>query len=138
MEEINEKDLKTDVLKRLIEFKEYTGMSLNSYAAGIGMTHATLHNQMVTQKRALSLDTVLATLDTYSELSAEWLLRDRGDMLVSKFADTPEGVALKYSERIESLMDTITLLNEAIKTKNATIDALQQELAQYKSKNKAQ
>lgn len=132
---MEEKDLKQEVLGRLVEFKEYTGMSLNAYACGIGMQHATLHNQF-TNKRALSLDTVLATLETYSELSAEWLLRDRGDMLVSKFSDTPEGVALKYSERIESLMDTIQLLNDTIKQKNATIDALKEELAQYKSQIK--
>lgn len=127
-------DLKAAVVARLVEFKDYTGMSLNAFCGGIGMGHTTVFNQ-VNGNRALSLDTVLATLDAYSELSAEWLLRDRGDMLISKFAETPEGVALKYNERIESLMDTIQLLNDTIKNKNATIEALKEELAQYKSSN---
>ncbi len=98
------------------------------------MGHTTVFNQ-VNGNRALSLDTVLNTLNAFSELSTDWLLRGRGEMLISKFNDTPESIKLRYDERIESLLDTIKLLNETIKAKDSTIDALKEELAQYKSSN---
>ena len=60
-------------------FKEQTGLTLNAFAGGIGMKHATLHNQFH-GKRDLSLETVINTLANYGELSAEWLLRGRGSM----------------------------------------------------------
>ncbi len=130
-----QESLVPNVLERLIEFKDYTGMSVNSFVDGIGMEYVTVLNQL-NKKRGLSLDTVLNTLNAYPELSADWLLRDRGDMFVSKYADTPEGITRKYSERLESLVDTIQILNDTIKQKDATIDALKAELAQYKSQIK--
>ena len=131
----NENDPKNGVLKRLTEFREYTGMSMNTFVDGIGMEYVTVLNQF-NGKRGLSLDTVASTLSAFSELSAEWLLRTRGDMLISKFGDTPESIKLRYDERLESLLDTIKVLQDTINMKNATIDALQTELSQYKSKMK--
>ena len=121
------KSLVPDVLTRMEEFVEYTGMSMNAFVDGIGMEYVTVLNQF-NGKRKLSVETVLCTLDTYSELSADWLLRDRGDMIVSKFNDSPESIKLRYDERIESLLDTIKVLQDTINAKNATIDELTQEL----------
>lgn len=131
---MEEKDLKNEVFDRLVRFKDSSGMSLNAFSARIGMDQSTLHYQFH-GKRALSLDTILNTISAYNELSAEWLLRGHGDMIIS----APEPVAndvQKAEVRIEALIDTITLLQETIKTKNATIDALQSELTQYKNKSK--
>ncbi|MBP3712889.1 MAG: hypothetical protein J6I86_10555 [Bacteroidaceae bacterium] len=129
----NENDPKSEVLLRLSEFRESTGLSMNAFVDKIGMEYVTVLNQF-NGKRGLSLDTVASTLSAFSDLSAEWLLRDRGDMLISKYDDSPESIKLKYSERIESLLDTIKVLQDTINMKNATIDALQNEIAQQKSK----
>lgn len=131
----NENDPKSGVLQRLSEFREYSGMSVNAFVDSIGMEYVTVLNQL-NGKRGLSLDTVLNTLNAFSELSADWLLRDRGDMLISKFGDSLDSIKLKYSERLESLLDTINVLQDTINMKNATIDSLQAELAQYKNKSK--
>lgn len=131
---MEEKDLRNEVFDRLVRFKDSSGMSLNAFSARIGMDQSTLHYQFH-GKRALSLDTILNTISAYKELSAEWLLRGQGDMIIS----TPEpisNVEQKADARIEALIDTITLLQETIKTKNATIDALEAELARYKNKSK--
>lgn len=129
----NENDLKSGVLQRLAQFREHTGMSVNSFVDEIGMEYVTVLNQF-NGKRGLSLDTVLSTLTVFSDLSADWLLRDRGDMLISQDDGSPESIKLKYSERIEALLDTVKLLQDTIKQKSATIDALQSELNQYKNK----
>ena len=131
----NENDPKMGVLQRLTEFREHTGMSVNAFVDGIGMEYVTVLNQL-NGKRGLSLDTVLNTLNSYSELSSDWLLRNRGDMIVSKYGDSLDSIKLKYNERLESLLDTINVLQETINMKNATIDALQAELSQYKNRIK--
>ena len=128
------KDLKKEVFDRLVRFKDSSGMSLNAFSLRIGMDQSTLHYQFH-GRRALSLDTILNTISAYDELSAEWLLRGQGDMIISTSEPAANDVQ-KADVRIEALIDTITLLQETIKTKNATIDALQAELAQYKNKSK--
>ena len=123
------KELAQNVLSRIDEFREQKGLTLNAFARTIDMKHATLHNQFHA-KRDLSLDTVLNTISCYEELSTEWLLRGNGGMI----APNETTIELQYQERFEKLLDTIQILSETIKMKNATIDALQNELSQQKSK----
>lgn len=129
------KDFRQDVFNRLVEFKEQTGLTLNAFAGGIGMKHATLHNQFH-GKRDLSLETVINTLANYGELSAEWLLRGNGSMYLVDPSVTTDDAKQKNDARLDTLIDTIKLLQETIKSKNATIDALQAELSKYENKSK--
>lgn len=126
------KNEKKDVVNRFVGFREQLGMSLNAFCASIGMKQSTIFNQ-VNNFKSLSLETVLNTLSAYEELSAEWLLRGHGNMLLAQDEEPEEP---KADNRLEALIDTITLLQETIKMKNATIDALQAELSQYKRKAK--
>jgi len=132
---MEEKEARPDVLYRLMDFVKSTGMTTNAFISKIGMGSTTVFNQ-INGKRALSLDTVLNTLTNFDDLSAEWLLRGQGKMKISESMDNSENTSVQYKGRIEALIDTITLLQETIKTKNATIDALQAELTQYKHKAK--
>lgn len=132
---MEEKDAKNDVLNRFIEIREQSGLSLNAFCASIDMKQSTIFNQ-VNNFKSLSLETVLKTLAAYSDISAEWLLRGSGDMFLTKTEEEPKEEEPKTDTRLEALLDTITLLNETIKTKNATIDALQAELSQNKNKSK--
>ncbi len=126
------KNEKNDVLNRFVEFREQLGMSWNAFSSSIGMRQTTISNQIL-GLRSLSLDTILSTLSAYEELSAEWLLRGHGNMFLEAKEEPEEQ---KADNRLEALIDTITLLQETIKMKNATIDALQAELSQYKHKAK--
>ena len=129
------KEAKNEVLIRFVELREQSGMSWNAFSAGIGMRQATIFNQ-VNNLKSLSLDTILNTIEAYPDLSAEWLLRGQGEMFLTKTEEVPTEEEPKTDTRLEALLDTITLLNETIKTKNATIDALQAELSQHKRKAK--
>lgn len=124
------KDIKQEVLERLIEFKEYTGKSLNAFCASIGIAHTTVFGQ-VNGDRALSLDTVLKTIAAYDELSSDWLLRGRGEMIVANENVSNEN---KSDNRIEGLLETIQILSETIRVKSRTIDALNEEISQLKKK----
>lgn len=122
---------KDEILVRLNDFRDYCGMSKTTFAASIGMEQTTVNNQFL-GKRGLSLDLVMSTLNAFSELSAEWLLRDRGDMLISKYNETPQSLHLKYAERIEKLISTIETLQETIDLKNRAIEELRKELDELK------
>lgn len=133
---MEERNSKQDVITRLDEFRISSGMTLNAFSSCIGMEQSTLHYQFH-GKRALSLDTVLNTLTAYGSLSAEWLLRGTGNMHITEQAQEPEeDLHTNADNRLEALIDTIALLQETIKNKNATIDALQAELSRYKQKSK--
>ena len=81
--------------------------------------------------RALSLDTVLKTIAAYDELSSDWLLRGRGEMIVANENVSNEN---KSDDRIEGLLETIQILSETIRVKSRTIDALNEEISQLKKK----
>ena len=114
---------KDEILVRLNDFRDYCGMSKTTFAASIGMEQTTVNNQFL-GKRGLSLDLVMSTLNAFSELSAEWLLRDRGDMLISKYNETPQSLHLKYAERIEKLISTSDLKNRASEELRKELDEL--------------
>lgn len=132
---MEEMDLKQAVFNRLVDFREQTGLTLNAFAGTIGMKHATLHNQFH-GKRDLSLETIINTLACFSDLSAEWLLRGTGNTYISETSVATDGIDTQNDSRLETLIDTIRLLQDTINVKNKTIDALQAELALYKNKSK--
>lgn len=60
-----------------MELSEIKGFkSERSFANAIGVKQKTL-NQQLKGQRSLSLDTVLAVLSSFEDISAEWLLRGK-------------------------------------------------------------
>ena len=118
---------KESVLHRINDFQEYSAISKSTLAAYIGVEQTTLNNQLI-GKRGLSLNTVLSILNTFPELSSEWLLRDRGDMFLKKYDGSLEANNLKQAERIEKLIGTIETLQESIVLKNQTIAIMQEKI----------
>ena len=57
-------------------------MSVTSLGKKIGVPQATLNSQ-IRGDRALSLLTISALLDYFPDVSAEWLLRGKGEMLLT-------------------------------------------------------
>lgn len=119
-------DDKKSILFRINNFRENIKMSKSSLAAAIGIEQTTLNNQFL-GKRSLSLDLVINLLNTYSDLSAEWLIRGTGNMLISENIDSDSNL-----DRINKLVDTITTLQDAINEKTKTIKVLEEEIRQLK------
>lgn len=125
---------KESVLHRINEFREYSAISKSTLAASIGVEQTTLNNQLI-GKRGLSLDTVIALLSSFPELSSEWLLRDRGDMFLKKYDGSLEASAVRQAERIEKLIGTIETLQDSIDLKNKTIASLNARIAELEGKD---
>ena len=72
--------MKNDVLQRVMDIIAYYSMTKSSFAAKINMEQTTVNNQLI-GKRGISIDLILGTLYSFPDISAEWLLRGRGEML---------------------------------------------------------
>lgn len=70
------------MINRIKQLIDYKSMSKSEFANTIGMSQTTFNNQMI-GKRSLSLDTIVNILNTFSEISSEWLIRGKGDMILS-------------------------------------------------------
>ena len=72
-----------DIKDRIREIMLIKGTkSENGFSKAIGISQKTVNNQL-NGLRSVSLDFVNAILDTYPDISAEWLLRGKGEMIVS-------------------------------------------------------
>ncbi len=105
------------MVNRISKLIESTGLNPTSFAAKIGVQQMTLWGQL-NGKRKLSLDSVLAILNSYPELSAEWLMRGTGDM--TKGNDAQE-------KRLDNLVDVISMQQETIRNLQDKIKQLQNQ-----------
>jgi plasmid maintenance system antidote protein VapI len=105
------------MVNRITKLIESTGLNPTSFAAKIGVQQMTLWGQL-NGKRKLSLESVLAILNSYPELSAEWLMRGTGDM--TKGNDAQE-------KRLDNLVDVISMQQETIRNLQDKIKQLQNQ-----------
>ena len=105
------------MVNRISKLIESTGLNPTSFAAKIGVQQMTLWGQL-NGKRKLSLDSVMAILNSYPELSAEWLMRGTGEM--KKGNDAQE-------KRISNLIDVITMQQETIRNLTEKVKQLQNQ-----------
>ena len=99
----------------------YSNLSIRAFAIKIGVNQPTL-DRMIKGINALNLNCVIGILSAFPEISSEWLMRGVGEMLLS---DTPKKEDV---EKMERLVDTITILQSALNEKSKTIQALEQEV----------
>ena len=105
------------MLNRITKLIESTGLNPTSFAAKIGVQQKTLWGQL-NGRRKLSLDTVEAILDTFPDISAEWLMRGTGSM--NKGDEEQE-------KRIANLIDVISMQQETIRNLLDKIKQLQNQ-----------
>lgn len=67
-------------LEKLVELK--AGGVRKAFASKIGVGQQTFNNYM-NGTRSVTLEVINSTLNTFPELSAEWLIRGEGEMLIS-------------------------------------------------------
>jgi plasmid maintenance system antidote protein VapI len=67
------------MIERVIDIIKLKAKSVREFADSVGIKQVTL-NQQLNGDRKLSLDTVLSILNSFDDISAEWLLRGEGEM----------------------------------------------------------
>lgn len=103
------------MIDRIRQIIKISTLSETAFAKKIGVTQNTLWSQL-NGARKLSLDTVLAILNTFKDIDPNWLLRGEGDMLL---------VNSSQDKRMDSLVDVIAMQQEVIKNLQDKIKQLQ-------------
>lgn len=132
--------MKNTVLQRIIDFSESRFLSKKKFAEAIGMEQTTVNNQLI-GKRGLSIDLVLSVLDTFKDVSAEWLLRGKGEMTkqptnqeipVSTNNSDMESAFLKkeafYLRQMNERLDDLIKANETIENLKEEVESLKKRL----------
>jgi CII-binding regulator of phage lambda lysogenization HflD len=115
-----------DILQRLKEILDYSGHSVRAFAMKCSISQTTLDKQ-IKGLRSVSIETVMSVLYAYPEVSAEWLTRGEGTMLIKKDKDSAE------TERLNKLVDTIGTLQDTINAKNDMIATLNERIKQLEN-----
>lgn len=101
-------------------------LSDRQFAIKIGVTQSVI-SSMFQKGTEPSSKVIRNTLTAFPEISADWFIRDAGDMLKSQN---------KEIERINSLLDTIATLQDAINIKSDTIATLTERIKQLENQLK--
>lgn len=109
--------------KRFKELMSVKSASVLDFSRLIGVAQTTLNSQLSSTK-GISSNVILLTLDTFPDVSAEWLLRGKGEMLIASSQEqkkevTPEGLFH------DVLIEFMGMVNKRLKTidKNSEISA---------------
>lgn len=128
--------IEINVNKKIREIISCLGLSDRQFCLKIGINPSVL-GSMFQKDTEPSAKVIKLTLNAFTDISAEWLLRDKGPMLLSE-------TALDSNiERMNRLVDTITTLQGAINEQMKTIKSfeektkrLEAELARIKNERK--
>lgn len=125
------------MISRIKEIIAYYKLTDRAFAIKCGIKQNTLSRQL-NGVSEISVSTINAILDNYDDISAEWLLRGKGEMLISDNQPQDES-----TERISMLVDTITTLQKALneqtkanQLQSEQIKKLMGELAMLKNERK--
>ncbi len=110
---------------RIREIILTAGITDSAFAKRIGVTQSVIASmfQRGTEPSAKVLTSILLT---YEDISAEWLLRGKGQMLLSEVTPDPN------IEQMKRLVDTITTLQGIITEQTKTNQLLTEELKKAK------
>lgn len=114
------------MVSRIKQLITRMGSSTRAFALRCGLRQNTLSNQL-NGMRELSLQTVAAILEMNPQVSAEWLMRGVGEMIISKRPNTAE------LDRINKLVNTIATLQDTIDAKSNTISNLKERIKQLET-----
>lgn len=121
------------MISRIKELIEHSGLSARAFALKCGIKDNTFSNQL-NGVRDVSLNTITSILLTFENISAEWLLRGNGEMLLTSEQPTASNENDRLSKLIDTIafqQDTINNLHGRIKELETTNKRLETQVALY-------
>ena len=118
------------MINRIKEVITYSGLSERGFAIKCGLKPTTINNQLI-GKREISLATIIAISSSFEEISAEWLLRGKGSMLLQKeetdlvllVTEVAQEVSMQHSHqphqiKMESELNELNLMLDPLYVRN--------------------
>lgn len=114
----------TNILERIKELISINGLTPRAFAIRIDFNYSTLNNYLTGRRTTIDLELINKTLSSFDNLSAEWLLRGNGEMLLTSEQPT----ASNENDRLSKLIDTIAFQQDTINNLQRRIKELEAEL----------
>ena len=111
-------DTLIDRIKMIIEAKGY---SPRAFAIAIGFNYSTLNNYLTGRRSTIDSELIEKALTSFDDITAEWLLRGKGDILIQK-EETEPGM-----DKLKSIVYTIANLQDEINEKTVLTQRLLEE-----------
>lgn len=92
--------MECSVNQRIRLFIDYLGINDNQFAKNICITQSVIAS-MFSRKTEPSTKVITAILNTYANLSAEWLLRGEGNMIKHENANETIHESAKYNAEVQ-------------------------------------
>lgn len=103
----------TERFKELISAKS---ASVLDFSRLIGVAQTTLNSQLSSTK-GVSSNVILLTLDTFPDVSAEWLLRGKGEMLIASSPNEKKGEEAHAESLFRNvLVEFMSMVNKRLKS----------------------
>ena len=118
------------MIERIKSIISYYKLTDRAFAIKCNIKQNTLSRQLGGTSE-ISLSTISAILSTLEDVSAEWLLRGKGTMLLSEIVPDPN------VERMNRLVDTITTLQGALNEKDKAIKLLEEKVKRLETGSRA-
>lgn len=115
-------------IERIELIMKYKELNQRSFAKEVGFSYSTLNKYCNRKSNTIDFELVNRILSHFSDINASWLVVGDGNMTLD-FEETNQHI-----ERIDRLVDTITMLQGALNDKDARIKQLETELANLKKK----
>lgn len=122
--------MEKSVTQRVMEFLESIHLTVNGLSRVINIGQPTLSKQMKEGGCGVSLTTVVLLLESYPDLSAEWLLRGEGDMKKGEEWKVTQFIPIQNNELVDALKDHITTLK-------ADNERMRREIEEYRREKSA-
>lgn len=116
----------TSVNEKIREIISYYKLSDRQFSIKIGVTQSVI-GSMFQKNTEPSSKVIRLTLNAFTDISADWLLRNKGPMLISDIKPDPN------IERMERLVDTIATLQGTINEQMKTNQLLTEKLKKIES-----
>ena len=110
----------TSVNEKIREIISYYKLSDRQFSIKIGVTQSVI-GSMFQKNTEPSSKVIRLTLNAFTDISADWLLRNKGPMLISDIKPDPN------IERMVRLVDTIATLQGTINEQMKTIQLFTEE-----------
>lgn len=129
------------MIERIRKIIQYYNLSISSFASKIGTNQVTL-NQQINGDRKISLDTVTKILDSFENISPEWLLKGEGPMWKENFSPaparekTPSGLKTGFAgENPDGCKNTNNCFYKMLEEKDLQIARFQKEIAKFQEQH---
>lgn len=114
--------MENTVIQRVELFCKKNNLSIRKFSQLINYPYTTINNYTSGQRKAIDVNLIIKTLSTFEEISPDWLLLGKGDMLRSnpeeaKYPPDNREVITLLLERIEKLSGEVALLKKELEKK---------------------